>query len=126
MQLMHAPLSVLVAEDDDTVRELVAEMLTHLGHSPRCVAHGQAALEACLAAAPGFDLVLMDLDMPVMDGPTAIRHIREDARTRALPIMVVSANPPDPATAALTNGRLAKPFGMRALREALAALPIQG
>lgn len=125
MQLMHAPLSVLVAEDDDTVRELVAEMLTHLGHRPRCVAHGQAALEACLAAAPGFDLVLMDLDMPVMDGPTAIRHIREDARTRALPIMVVSANPPDPETAALTNGRLAKPFGMRALREALAALPIQ-
>ncbi len=122
---MQAPLTVLVAEDDDAVRELVAEMLMHLGHQSRCVPHGLAAVEACTAGEPHFDLVLMDLDMPVMDGPTAIRRIRDDVRNRALPILVVSANPPDPATAALTSGRLAKPFGMKALREALEALPAQ-
>ena len=120
---MKSPLTVLVAEDDDAVRELVAEMLAHLGHQASCVPHGQAALAACQTGEAHFDLILMDLDMPVMDGPTAIRKIRELPAMQCLPILVVSANPPDPATAALTNGRLAKPFGMKALREVLEALP---
>lgn len=122
---MKSPLMVLVAEDDDAVRELVAEMLLHLGHASTCVPHGLAAVEACADGGTRFDLVLMDLDMPIMDGPTAIRRIREDARTRTLPILVVSANQPDPDTAALTSGRLAKPFGMKALREALEGFAAQ-
>lgn len=121
---MKAPLTVLVAEDDDAVRDLVAEMLMHLGHHASCVPHGQAAVTACQAGEPAFDLVLMDLDMPVMDGPTAIRLIREGRDAATLPILVVSANPPDATIAALTNGRLAKPFGMKALREALETLAI--
>lgn len=119
---MERTLKVLVAEDDDAVRELVAEMLQHLGHAARCVPNGLAAVEACTDGEASFDLVLMDLDMPVMDGPTAIRRIREALPGATLPILVVSANPPDGETAALTSGRLAKPFGMRALREALDAL----
>lgn len=116
-------MTVLVVEDDLAVRELVVEMLDHLGHRAACAENGLEALARCAETEPVFDVVLMDLDMPVMDGATAVRRLREDVRTKDVPILVVSANPPDPETAAATSGRLAKPFGMRALREALAGLP---
>jgi CheY-like chemotaxis protein len=84
---------VLVADDNPTNRKVVELMLAAAGAQPTCVEDGKAAVEAWNAGA--FDVVLMDLRMPVMDGLTAIRAIRETETTfgRArTPIVVLSAN----------------------------------
>ena len=58
---------ILVAEDEETVRELVTRALTQDGHEVEAVADGAAALEK-LAASEPFELLLSDIRMPVMDG----------------------------------------------------------
>jgi CheY-like chemotaxis protein len=86
-------LRVLVADDNPTNRKVAELMLAAAGARPTCVEDGKAAVEAWNAGA--FDFVLMDLRMPVMDGLTAIRAIRETetafGRPRT-PIVVLSAN----------------------------------
>ncbi len=84
---------VLVADDNPTNRKVIDLMLSAAGAQPTCVEDGRQALEVWAASA--FDLVLMDLRMPVMDGLAAIRAIRAaeiaSARIRT-PIVVLSAN----------------------------------
>jgi CheY-like chemotaxis protein len=87
------PLRVLVAEDNP-VNQLVAEMmLRSLGCSAVIAADGEKALEQLAAGA--FDLVLMDMQMPVMDGLEATRRLRaREAATGAprLPVVALTAN----------------------------------
>ncbi len=97
----HAPeevssaegLNVLVAEDNPTNRKVAELMLAAVGARTLCVENGQLAVEAVRGA--DYDIALMDLQMPVMDGLEAIRTIRDEeaalGRPR-LPIVVVSAN----------------------------------
>jgi CheY-like chemotaxis protein len=68
------PLKVLLAEDNPTNKELCAELLTKMGHDVTAVEHGQEVLDA-LERAP-FDLVLMDIQMPIMDGEEALARLR--------------------------------------------------
>ncbi|HWA61120.1 MAG TPA: ATP-binding protein [Caulobacteraceae bacterium] len=87
------PLKVLLADDNPTNRRVVELMLAEVGADVTSVENGAEAVEA-LRAEP-FDLVLMDLQMPVMDGLAAIRTIRaREAESGAarLPIIVLSAN----------------------------------
>lgn len=67
-------LRVLVAEDHPVNRMYLSALLERLGHRGVCVANGQEAVQAVQAQA--FDVVLMDVHMPVMDGVTAAEHIR--------------------------------------------------
>jgi PAS domain S-box-containing protein len=91
-------LSILVAEDNEINALLARALLTRLGHRPTIAANGEAAVESWLAArASGsrYDLVLMDLQMPDIDGLEAARRIRSaeaeagDPRTR---IVALTAN----------------------------------
>ncbi len=86
-------LRVLLADDNPTNRRVVELMLDAAGVEVVSVENGVEALDALRAG--GFDLVLMDLRMPVMDGFEAIRAIREGEAHRPadrLPIIVLSAN----------------------------------
>ena len=105
-------LAVLVADDHETNRTVIRLILQRLGAAVVCVEDGRQAVSAFAAGA--FDVVLMDLQMPVMDGLTAIGEIREHerntGRTRT-PILVVSANAmPAPSHEAGADGYLAKPI----------------
>lgn len=84
-------LRLLLAEDNDINRMLITAMLTRIGHSVDAVADGHAAVEAIGAA--DYDLVLLDMEMPVLDGRSAARAIRRLAGPVArLPIVGLSAD----------------------------------
>ena len=65
---------ILLAEDNEVNRMLVMKMLERLGHVAEPVENGREAVEA--ARSGGYDLILMDMQMPVMDGASATREIR--------------------------------------------------
>jgi len=83
-------LNVLVAEDNKVNQKLATAMLKRLGHSVTVVEDGQKAVEAVQKTK--FDLVLMDIQMPVMDGLMSTRQIRERFGLHELPIVGLTAN----------------------------------
>jgi len=85
------PLSILVAEDDEVNRMVIAAFLAPGGHQVSFAHNGAEAVEA--ARQQRFDLVLMDVMMPAMDGPTATAHIRALPGPMAqVPIIALTAN----------------------------------
>ncbi len=81
---------VLLVEDNDFNRDIAAELLTELGMTFSIAVNGREAVD--MVAAHPFDLVLMDIQMPVMDGLTATKLIRADSRFRNLPILAMTAH----------------------------------
>ncbi len=115
---------VLLAEDHAINRKVVELLLGQVGVDLTCVENGAEAVSA--AAEATFDLILMDMQMPVMDGLTAIRAIRQDEQARRLPptpIWALSANAlPEHVEASLAagaDGHLTKPISGAALVEVL-------
>ncbi|HML53569.1 MAG TPA: response regulator [Solidesulfovibrio magneticus] len=119
-------LRVLVAEDDAVSRLACRQLLRRLGHVVTDVANGALALAALAEA--DFDLVVMDLQMPEMDGVTAIGAIRGEARFAAkagVPIVVMTAcaftEDRDRCLAAGADVYLSKPVEIAALGRAIEA-----
>ena len=79
-------LDILVAEDDDASRYLLERILQKMGHRTLSVSNGREALQAVSEA--DFDLVLMDLEMPGMDGLEATRRLRAETRSGSLPPVI--------------------------------------
>ncbi len=123
------PLRVLAAEDNEVNRLVLKTLLAHAGVEPVFAENGELAL-AAWEQGP-WDLVLMDVQMPVMDGPTAVRRIRErEAETGRprTPIVALSANAMSHQIteylAGGMDGHVAKPIEADKLFEALSlALP---
>jgi CheY-like chemotaxis protein len=80
---------VLVAEDQPMNQQVISEMLRHLGVQVTLAGNGRQALDRL--AEGSFDLVLMDIQMPEMDGLTATRRIRAQPQGNALPVIALTA-----------------------------------
>jgi PAS domain S-box-containing protein len=125
-------LSILVAEDNEINALLMRSLLTKLGHRVVIAIHGEAALESWLAASSAdtpYDLVLMDIQMPQLDGIEATKRIRaHEAATGGhhTPILALTANTLVEDRYACfeagMNGFLIKPLDREKLEEALAGL----
>ncbi|HYH18327.1 MAG TPA: ATP-binding protein [Azospirillum sp.] len=118
-----APLDVLLAEDSEVNQLVALGFLKKLGHRAVVVDDGRAALEAVQARR--FDAVLMDLEMPVMDGLEATRAIRAlDGPAASVPIIALTADTllgdADRCLAAGMNAYLMKPLNPRELQAVLA------
>ena len=117
--------SVLVVDDEATVRATAAQMIAYFGFDVRQADSGQQALDLIREGGTRFDLVLLDLTMPGMDGFatfTAIRQEQPDQR-----IVVFSGYSAQDAKQRFTgqnlNGFLQKPFSADSLREVLSQIP---
>ena len=114
-------LRVLMAEDGDINREIMEVLLSGMGVQCTAVSNGQEALEVWRAQAGDIDLILMDVQMPVMDGYTATRAIRADSRPEAatVPIVAMTAyamrGDAERSLQAGMNAHLTKPVDVREL-----------
>jgi PAS domain S-box-containing protein len=121
--LADSPMRVLLAEDNAVNQRLIQRMLEKMGHAVSIAMHGALALE--FLQRDEFDLVLMDMRMPVMDGLEATRRIRasEVGSERHIPIVALTANAfeedREACLKAGMDGFLVKPISAVSLREAV-------
>jgi CheY-like chemotaxis protein len=85
-----ASLNILVAEDNLVNQKLIATLLNRAGHSVTIANNGREAID--LHCQGHFDLILMDVHMPELDGEQATKLIREGERSPTIPIIAVTAN----------------------------------
>jgi len=128
------PMDVLVVEDHPINQQLLRMSLERQGHRVTVASNGAEALQALghCKEAPRFDVILMDIMMPVMDGLETTRRIRrlEAGSGRHIPIVAVTALTMDSdrqdCLEAGMDEYLAKPIKLQELFEILARLPIRG
>jgi len=110
--------TVLVVEDEDMVRNVAERALSRHGYTVLTAAHGEEALEL-LAQHAEIDLLISDVVMPTMDGPTLVRHARE--RFPTLPILFMSGYAEEQLRKSIDLDHvsfLPKPFSVKQLAEA--------
>jgi two-component system cell cycle sensor histidine kinase/response regulator CckA len=113
--------TILLVEDEATVRAVAERALTRHGYTVLMAENGEAALEI-LAGEPGIDLMISDVVMPTMDGPTTARAARQSRPD--LPILFISGYAEEQLRQSIDLDRvgfLAKPFSVQQLAEAARA-----
>lgn len=121
------PMSILLVEDNTFIQSLFVEYLLKLGYQADVADNGRDAVSACLQTQ--YDLILMDLKLPVLSGPDAVREIRQISREEETPwIIGLSARTRDEdineALNAGMNDFLAKPVNLRGLLETILFSPL--
>jgi two-component system, cell cycle response regulator DivK len=115
---------ILVTEDDSPSRELLSEMLTSWGYEVIQASNGIEALEQIAVGQP--DLVLLDIQMPLLDGFGVIERVRSDERFQSLPVVALTAyamrEDRQRTARAGFDAHLSKPVEMPALQAMVAAL----
>ena len=119
-------LRVLVVEDNLINQQVAEELLIAEGALVSLAANGQLGVDAVAAASPQFDVVLMDLQMPILDGYAATRVIREQLGLTTLPIVAMTANAMssdrEECLAAGMTEHVGKPFNITRLVNLLLSL----
>ncbi len=120
---------MLAAEDNEINAEILLELLDIEKVRCEVFPNGKEALDCFVKAEPGeFDMIFMDVQMPVMDGYEATRQIRASSHpeARTIPIIAMTANAFEEdvqaALAAGMNAHIAKPIDMRKLKSTIAKL----
>lgn len=123
VELSRLRLRVLVADDEPVLREVLAAMLTALACDVEVVENGAAALER--VRAHRYDVILLDMHMPVLDGVSAAREIRALRPTQRLIALTANAYPEDVQRCydVGVNAFLSKPVTLARLSAALAGAP---
>ena len=103
------PCPVLIVEDDDDLRDMMAQMLTLEGYDAAAVANGREALDYLHSASPP-NVILLDLMMPVMDGWEFRRQQQADPDIAPVPVIVLSALDPSRAAVVDAAAFLKKPL----------------
>jgi two-component system alkaline phosphatase synthesis response regulator PhoP len=115
---------VLLAEDEPDIQLITRLALEDAGCTVVAVSDGQAAVEA--ARNEPFDVVLLDVMMPRVDGFTACARLREDARTRDLPVIFLTAKSQEleveHGLAIGAQGYIVKPFDVFSLAARISAI----
>ncbi|HBY45572.1 MAG TPA: response regulator [Chloroflexi bacterium] len=106
---------MLIVDDDPTIRSALEALLEDEGFAPQTASNGQEALRMVHDNPPS--LILMDLMMPVMNGIDAVRELKADPRTSAIPVIAMSAGFILLETIAdlLPDGIIEKPFDIDTL-----------
>lgn len=123
------PLAILVVDDDPTNRHLAGTILKAAGYHVRTCETGREAIDCCLDQAQRPDLILMDLQMPVLGGDETAWFLRHTDATAGIPIIGLTEDVQrlaDPAIRSLFDHLLAMPCNRTALLETLgqALLPV--
>ena len=116
-------LKVLLAEDNMINQQVILKMLRRLGHEADSAVDGKAAVEAAINGK--YDLILMDVQMPVMDGLEATRHIRRLLAGRPKIIALTASALKEDRERCLQAGMndfLSKPIRLQDLKVALEAI----
>ena len=111
--------TILLVEDEDIVRNVAERALTRQGYTVVTATQGEEALELLTRDDAHFDLIVSDVVMPVMDGPTMVRHARE--RLPDIPILFMSGYAEEQLRKSIDLDRvhfLPKPFSVKQLAEA--------
>ena len=121
------PLNILVAEDNQVNQMLMASLLKKLGHTFEVVGDGAAAVEAIRGGS--YDLVLMDVQMPLVDGVEATHRIRGLDRPKCeTPVIALTANAMagdrERYLAAGMNAYVSKPIDLGELTAAIASVEV--
>lgn len=114
---------VLLTDDSKTIRMVLRDVLTQLGHTDVHEAeNGAKALE--LVAQGGFEVILLDLHMPVLDGLGTLKQLKAEPKTAHIPVVIISSDTDmrviDQARQLGAIGYIKKPFKPEAMQKALA------
>jgi PAS domain S-box-containing protein len=112
---------ILVVDDNMTNRDVLKHLLSHLGFDLSEAENGKIALERIAEKRP--DAILLDLRMPVMDGPELLKHVKSDAEMKDIPVIAISASVSEKVQRKVMQngcvGFLSKPFKMNDLLDVL-------
>ena len=112
--------TILVADDDRAIRDLVTFKLSAAGHELITVTDGATALTEARRAVP--DIVVLDVAMPGMSGLDVCRELRADAVTAAIPVILLAARGEESDVEDGADAHLVKPFSPRELQDSITAL----
>jgi CheY-like chemotaxis protein len=118
---LESPVKILVVEDNPTNRQVVLTVLQALGYSPDVAENGQTGIE--MAEAGSYDLILLDVQLPDIDGWTVSRHLRQYVRHKRLAIVAITAGvTPEDRQKCFDSGMddfVMKPFKISTLKDVI-------